>query len=108
MIASPLETLRQVDVDKPRLDDGIAVAQVDFENPLHPSQRDHHAAAHGKAPAGEARSRSPRNERDVELIARFDDRHDLFTRCRQQDDVRGVLLDDVPVAFVDQQIVGIA
>ena len=71
VIAGPLELLREVHVDQARLDDGVAIAEIDLENPLHPRERDHHAAADGQAPAGQARAGTARHERDVELVARL-------------------------------------
>ena len=76
--------LRQMHVDHARLDDGVAVAEVDFEDPLHPRQRDHHAAADRQAAAGQAGARPARHERHVVFVAQLDDRDDLLGRCRER------------------------
>ena len=53
------------DVDDARLDDRVAVAGVDLEDPLHPGQADHHPAADGERPARQARPAPLGDERDA-------------------------------------------
>jgi hypothetical protein len=56
-------------------------------------------------PPRQAGPRPPRDERDLVLIADLDDTGDLPGRGREQDDVRDLLLDDVPIAFIDEQLI---
>ena len=104
VVARRLQVIGQPDVDDARLDHGVAVAEVDFEDPLHPRQGDHDAAADRQAAAGQARARPARQERDAVLVADLDDRDDLLGRGREDDDVGLVLLDGEAVAFVDEQV----
>ena len=64
-----LEVVRQPEVDDARLDDGVAVAVIDFEDALHARQRDHHAAADRQTAAGQAGAGPARQERHVQLVA---------------------------------------
>jgi len=98
--------VRQPKIDDAGLDDGIAVAIVDFEDALHARKGDHHAAADRQAPAGQARPRSARHERHAHLAANLHDGDDLFRRSGKHDDVGPVLLDGEPVAFINEQIAG--
>src|SRR5439155_24157101 len=86
-----------------RLDDGIAVAEVDFVDLAHARQRDHDAAADRQATAGEAGTGAARHERQVQLVAELDDRGDLFGRGRENDGVGPGPLDRVAVALVDDE-----
>ena len=65
---------REPDVDDARLDDRVAVAEVDLEDALHPGQADHHPAADGERPAREARPGPARDERHARAVARLDRR----------------------------------
>ena len=47
----PFEMLGQVHVDQARLDDGVAIAEIDLEDLFHPREHDHHAAAHRQTAA---------------------------------------------------------
>src|ERR1700733_5890335 len=77
MISGPFEPLRQMDIDQAGFDDGVAVAEIDLENPLHPRKCDHDSAADGKAPARQARARAAGDKGEVELVARLHNGHDL-------------------------------
>ena len=50
---------------KDRLDHGIAIAQVDLEDPLHPREHQHDASPHGQTAAGQARAGSAGYEGQV-------------------------------------------
>src|SRR5262249_9091006 len=105
MESGPLEVLREMDIDQARLDDGIAVTQVDFQNSPHARQRDHHAAADRQTASGETRPGTTRHKGDLVLIAEFDDRHHLLGASRKDHDVRNAFLDRESVTFVNQQFV---
>ena len=105
MKARACQRPRQPDVDEPGLDDRVAIADADFEDPLHPRQADHHAAANGQRAAGQARAGPPRHERNVMPIADLHDLDDVLGRGREDDHVGNALLDDVAVALVDQHLV---
>ena len=87
-------------VDDARLDDGVAVAEIDLENLPHPREDDHHAAADRQAAAGQARARAARHERHAVLVAQLHDRGDFGRRLRKDGHVRAVLFDDERVALV--------
>ena len=101
-----LRWLRQPEVDDAGLDDGVAIAVVDFEDALHPRQRDHDAAADRQTTARQAGAGAARQEGHVELVADADDLHHLLGRGGKDDDVGLVLLDGEAVAFVDEQFAG--
>ena len=87
VIAAALSWRWSGQVDDARLDDGVAVAGVDFEDPLHAREGDHHAAADRQAAAGQARARAARDERHVRARAAA---HDLRPPARsigEDDDV---------------------
>ena len=71
---------------------------------LHAGQGDHDAAADRHAAAGQAGAGAARQERHVELVARFHDRDDLLGGGRKDDDVGPVLLDGEAVALVDGEV----
>src|SRR5207244_6532773 len=60
------EVVGQPEVYHPRLDNGVAVAIIDFEDALHARQRDHHPAPDGKAAARQRRAGAARQERSEE------------------------------------------
>ena len=47
MVGLRLQMFAEPFVDDARLNDGISVPTVDFQNSLHPGQSDHHSAAYG-------------------------------------------------------------
>ena len=108
MVAASFEMVRQMDVDETRLDDGIPVAIVHLDDLLHPGEGDHHAAADGQTAPRQTRSRPAWHKRHVELMAQLDDRHDLLGRGGKDDHVGALLLNDVPVALIDQELFGFA
>ena len=83
VIAGALEGVGEPDVDHARLDDGVAVAEVDLEDLLHPREHDHHAAADRQAAAGQARARPARQERHVVLVADLHDRGHVARSCAE-------------------------
>ncbi|HMC72621.1 MAG TPA: hypothetical protein VKJ07_25935, partial [Mycobacteriales bacterium] len=87
MVAERLEVIRQPQVDNTRLDDGVTVADVDFEDALHARQSDHDTAADRQTAARQARPRAARHERHSQLGACPDDRDDLLGRIRENDDI---------------------
>jgi hypothetical protein len=93
-------------IDDPGLHHGVAIAVVDFEDPLHAREGNHHAAADRQAAAGQAGAGAARQERHVQLVARLDDGHDLLGRSRKNDDIGLVLFDGEAVALVYHQITG--
>ena len=90
VIAGALQSVGQPDVDHARLDDGIAVAKVDFQNPLHPREHDHHAAADRQAAAGQARSGSARQKRHASCIANLHDLGDIVRVVRGKTTTSGL------------------
>ena len=100
VVAVRLQRVRQPDVDDARLDDGVAVADVHFQNLPQPGRGDHYPAADRHAAAGQRRARAAGHERHVELDAGFDHRDDLLGRFGKDNDVGRVLLDGEPVALV--------
>ena len=73
VVAVRLQVIGQPEVDDARLDDGVAIAIVDFEDALHPRQGDHDAAADRQTAAGQAGAGAARQERHVQLVAELDD-----------------------------------
>ena len=71
-------------VDDAGLDDGVAIAEIDFEDRLHPREHDDHAAADRRAAAGEARARPARHERHARGHAELDDAGDLLRRLAER------------------------
>jgi hypothetical protein len=106
VVAERLEGVREPHVHHPRLDDGVPVADVHFEDPLHPRQADHDPAADRHAPAGEARPGPAGEERQAEVVAGGHDADDLLGAGREDDHLGPVLLDRVPVALVDREVGG--
>ena len=90
-------------IDDARLNDGIAIAQIDFQNLLHPRQDDHHAAADRQTAAGQARAGPARQEGDAVFVADLDDRGHVLRRGGKDDHVGAVLFDHEAVALVDDQ-----
>ena len=74
VIAGALQRIGEPEVDHARLDDGVAVAEVDLQDPLHPREHDHHAAAHRQAAAGQARARPARQKGHLVAVAQPHDR----------------------------------
>ena len=103
--AGSRERAGQPDVDHAGLDDGVAIANADLEDPLHPRQADHHAAADRERAAGQARACPSGNKRNLVPVAELDDLDDVLGRRRKDDDVRHALFHHVAVAFVDQHLV---
>ena len=73
MVAVRLQVIGQPEIDDARFDDGVAIAIVDFEDPLHPRQGDHDAAADRQTAAGQAGAGAARQERHVQFVADLDD-----------------------------------
>ena len=61
--------LREMDIDDPRLHDGVTVTQVDFDDPLHACQADHQPAAHGQCAPGERSARPAWEKGHIKLVA---------------------------------------
>jgi hypothetical protein len=99
-----LQMIRQPEVDDARLNDGVAVTDVHFQDPLHPREGDHDAAADRQTASCQTGSRSSRQERDIDLVAHLDDLGHLLGRGGKDDDVGPVLLDRVAVAFVNDEL----
>ena len=104
--AGTCEGACEADVDAARLNDGIAVAEVDFEDAVHASERNHEPATDGQAAAGNAGACSARNEGHIELGTGTNEPHNFLGGHREGDDLRWVLFDDKGIAFVDEQFVG--
>ena len=107
MVSTPLQMLRQMDIHQPRLDDGITVTIVHFQDPLHSRQCDHHTPSDGQAAPGQTRPRSTRYERYVEFVAKLHNRHDLLRRGRKNDHVWRFLVDDESVTLINEQFIRI-
>ena len=90
-------------VDDARLDDGVAIAEVDFVDCLHPREDEDHAAADRGAAAGEARAGTARHEGHARGDAELHDAGDLLGRSRKDGHLRRVLFEHERVALVDQQ-----
>src|SRR5204862_6385009 len=103
VVAVRLEQVGQLQIDDARLDDGVAVADVNLVDLLHAGERDHDAAADRQGAAGEAGPGPAGDERHVQLVAQFHDRRDLLGGGREGDDGRAVLGDGERVALVDGQ-----
>ncbi len=104
VIAGPFQRVGQPDIDHARLDHGIAIAQVDLQDALHPRHHDHHAAADRQAATGQASARAARQKRHVGHVADLHDRGHVLGRARKDHHIRAVLFDHEPVAFVDHQV----
>ena len=83
VIAGAGQMLVERGVHDAGLDDGIAVAEIDFENLLHPREHDHHAAADRHAAAGQARAGPARHERHGVLVAQPHDGGDFGGRSAE-------------------------
>ena len=104
MIASPLQGLIEPSVHDPWFDDRIAVANVDFEDSLHPREDQHHAAADRQRAAGQTGAGPAGHDRHSAPPGRLKDASHLVGIAREHSHVGRVLFDLVAVAFVDQQI----
>ena len=104
VVAVRLQGVGEPDVHDARLDDGVAVADIDFENAFHARQRDHHAAADQHASAGEARSGPAREEAHVEFVARLHDADDLLGAGGEYDHIGLRLGDGEAIALVDGHV----
>ena len=104
VIAGPLERVGEPDIDHARLHHGVAVAEIDLQDLLHPREHDHHAAADRQAAAGQAGAGPARQERHVVSVAEPHDLGDLLGRARKDHHVGAVLLDHEAVALVDDQV----
>ena len=101
-----LDVVGEPEVDDARLDDGEAIAIIDFEDALHARKRNDHAAADRQTAAGQAGAGPARQERHVQLNASADDLHDLFGGGGKDDHVGLIFLDGEAVALVDEQFAG--
>ena len=78
VVAVRFQMVRKSQIHDARLDQRVSVAQAYLENPFHARQRDHDAAANWEAATRKAGSGSPRQKRDIELIASENYLPDLF------------------------------
>ena len=104
MKAGAFQRLVEPGIHHARLNDGIAIAEIDFLDRLHPRQHDHHAAADRQAAAGQTRARPARHKRHAMLVRQPHDVGDLLGRARKHDHIGAVLFDHKAVALVDEQI----
>ena len=82
-----LDRVLQVSGDDVRLDDRQQVGLVDFQDAVHPLERQHHAAARRHRAAGVAGAGAARHERHAVLVAQRRDRRHLMDVRRQDDGV---------------------
>ncbi len=106
MVAVRPDMVGQPQIDHARLDHGVTVAVVYFEDALHARQGDDDAAADGQATARQAGAGAARQERHIQFVACAHNADDLLGGGGEDDDVGLVFFDGVAVAFVDQQIAG--
>ena len=102
--AGARQVLVQRRVHDARLDHGVAIAQIHFQNVAHPREHDHHAAAHRQAAAGQARAGPARHKRHAVLVAELHDRRNFARRFRKHGHDRAVLFDHKRIALVNGQI----
>ncbi len=102
--AGPFQRLIEPGIDHAGLHDRVAVAKVDLLDRLHPRQNEHQPAANRQAPAGQARARAARHDRNVELIGDSNAPSHFVGRSRERNDVGRVLFDDKAVALVNDQL----
>ena len=101
-----LEVVGQPEVDDARLDDGVAVAIVDFEDPLHPRQAIMTPPPTGRQPPARLVPAPRGTNGTSSSLQSLTICDDLLGRGREDDDVGLVLLDGVAVALVDEQFAG--
>ena len=94
-------------IHQPRLDHGVPIPQVDLEDSFHPRQADHHSAADRQRPPRQTCPRPARHERHAMLVTDLHDLFNLLSCGRKNNEVRDLLLDDIPVALIDQPLIGI-
>src|SRR5438046_1945580 len=93
VIAGAFEGGGEPNVDDAGLNDGVTIAEIDLQNPLHPRQNDHHTATDGQAAASEARASATGQEGHARGVADFYDIGDVLGVAREYDDIGAVFLD---------------
>ena len=104
VIAGPLEGIGEPEIDHARLNDGVAIAEVDFQDLPHPRQRDHHSAADRQTAAGQAGAGATGQIGQAVAVADLHDCRHLLGRFGKDDRVGAVLLDHEAVALENDQL----
>ena len=92
-VSLTLHRQRNVQVHYSRLHHGALVFEIDFENPVHSREPDHHAALARNRPAAQSRSRAAADHRDCVLVGQFHDRNHVLRRPWKDHQVRPPLID---------------
>ena len=95
----PFRCIGQPEIDDAGFDDGVTIAEIDFEDSLHPRQRDHDAAADRQAAARQARCRSPRGRNGNSSSLHSRTMAATCGRARKDGHVGTVLLDHEAIAL---------
>ena len=104
VVAGPGQGPPELHVQRPGLDHGKPVAEIDLEDLLHVREHDHHAPADRQAPACKAGPSPPCHHGHAVLRAEPEDAGDLIGRMGKDHRVRPVLFDREPVALVNDQV----
>ena len=95
---------RQVQIHHPRLNHRAFIGNVDFKNPVHAREGNHHASRKWNGSAAESRARSPPDNRNLVLRRKLYNRRDLFGGTREKYQFRPRLI-VAGVVFVKSQVV---
>ena len=88
MVAAARQVTGQMQIHQARFDHRVTILKIHLQNPVHPSQGDHHTATNRQTTTSQTRSRAAWHKGNIVLVARPDNLNHLGRRRRKQHHVR--------------------